>query len=160
MKNIVPRGLDARIEEIQGKHQQAIEEKYNQIQALEFTYGKYQQIILRFNKKIDDPLKNRHVPRRGCFDVLCFIKKNSREVHPYYVIRCQYSQLEKYKRCLRLRHPNMEEAGRCDDPNAIYRWNVFKTEVIEKTKCFKNHFSLTEEKLELLETLLDVTILC
>ena len=27
LKNIVPRGFDARIEEIKGKHQQAIEEK-------------------------------------------------------------------------------------------------------------------------------------
>ena len=34
LKDIVPRGLDARIEDIQGKHQQAIEEKDNQIQSL------------------------------------------------------------------------------------------------------------------------------
>ena len=46
--------------------------------------------------------------------------------------RCQNRQLEKYKRCLKLRYPNMEEAGRCDDPNAIHRWNIFKSEVIEK----------------------------
>ena len=26
----------------------------------------------------------------------------------------------------------MEEIGRCDDPNAIHRWNIFKREVIEK----------------------------
>ena len=39
---------------------------------------------------------NRHVARRGCFDnVLCFIKKNNKEVHPYYVIQCQYRLLEK-----------------------------------------------------------------
>ena len=29
--------------------------------------------------------------------VLCFIKKNSKEGHPYYVIRCQYEQLEEHK---------------------------------------------------------------
>ena len=108
---------------------------------------------------IDDLIKNRHVARRGYFDnVLCFIKKNSKEANPYYVIRCQYRQLEKYKRCLKLRYPNMEEAGRCADPNAIYRGNIFKREVIEKPNNHKNYFSLTEEKRELLEAVLDVTI--
>ena len=54
-------------------------------------------------KETNDPIKNRHVPRRGYFDnVLCFIKKNSKEAHPYYVIQCQYKQLEKYKKCLKL----------------------------------------------------------
>ena len=64
------------------EHQQAIEEKDNQIQA-------HQHKILKLNEEIDDLIKNRHVARRGSFDnVLCFIKKNSEEVHPYYVIRC------------------------------------------------------------------------
>ena len=40
LKDIVLRGLDARIEEIQGKHQQAITDHDNQIQALEFTNEK------------------------------------------------------------------------------------------------------------------------
>ena len=79
------------------EHQQAIEEKDNQIQAIEFTNKNHQQKILKPNKEIDDLIKNRHVPRRRYFDnVLCFIKKNSGEVHPYYVIRCQYKQLEKH----------------------------------------------------------------
>ena len=159
LKDIVPRGFDARIEEIQEKHRQAITDRDNQIKALEFRNEEHQQKILKLNEEIDDLIKNRHVPRRGYFDnVLCFIKKNSEEVHPYYVIRCQYRQLEKYKRCLKLRYPNMEEAGRCDDPNAIHRWNIFKSEVIEKPNYYKNHFSLTEEKRELLEAVLDVTI--
>ena len=89
---------------------------------------------------------------------MCFIKRNSKEAHSYYVIRCQYIKLEKYKRCLKLRYPNMEQTGRCDDPNAIHRRNTFKREVIEKPNCYKNHFSLTEEKPELLEVVLDVTI--
>ena len=42
LKDIVPRGPDARIEEIQGKHQQAIADHDNQIQALEFTNEKHQ----------------------------------------------------------------------------------------------------------------------
>ena len=75
------------VEKIQEEHQQAIEEKDNQIQALEFTNKEHQQKILRFNKEIDDLIKNRHVAHRGYFDnVLCFIKKNSKEAHPYYAI--------------------------------------------------------------------------
>ena len=87
LKDIVPCGFDVKIKETQGKHQQVIEEKYNQIQALEFTNEKHQQKILRLNEEIDDLIKNRHIPRCGYFDkVLCFIKKNSKEAHPYYVI--------------------------------------------------------------------------
>ena len=81
----------------------AVEEKDNQIQALELTNKKHQQKILKLNKEIDDLIKNRHVARRGYFEnVLCFIEKNSKEAQPYYVIRCQYRQLEKYKKCLKL----------------------------------------------------------
>ena len=50
---------------------------------------------MRLHEEIDDLIANRHVARHGCFDnVLWFIKKNSEEVRPYYVIRCQYKQLE------------------------------------------------------------------
>ena len=143
------------IEKIQEEHQQAITGRENQIQALEATYEAYQQKILRLNEEIDDLIKNRHVPHRGYFyNVLCFIKKNSREARPYYIIRCKYRPLEKYKTCLKLRYPNMEEAGRCDDPNAVHRWNIFKREVIEKPNYYKNHFGQMEKKRELLETVL------
>ena len=101
LKDIVPRGLEARIEEIQGKHQQVITDLDNQTKALEHTNQKYQQKILGVNKEIDDLIANRHIAHHGCFDnVLCFIKKNSGEVHRYYVIRCQYRQLEKQRLCV------------------------------------------------------------
>ena len=81
------------------EHQQAITGRDNQIKALEYTNEKHQQNILRLNEEIDDLIANRHVTRRACFDnVLCFIKNNSGEFHPYYVLRCQYRQLEKHKR--------------------------------------------------------------
>ena len=83
-------------------HQQAITDRDNQIQALEFRNEEerqaHQQQILRLNKdhwqsikvkeqEIDDLIKNRDVARRGSFNnVLCFIKKNSGKGHPYYVI--------------------------------------------------------------------------
>ena len=52
---------------IQEERQQAIKEKDNQIQALEFKNEKHQQNILRLNEQIDDLIKNRHVARRGYF---------------------------------------------------------------------------------------------
>ena len=135
------------------------EEKDNQIQALEFTNEKHQQKILRLNKKINDLIANRHVARRGCFEnVLCFVKKNSGDVHPYNVIRCQYRQLEKHKRWLKLHYSDIEVVDKCNNPNAIHQWNRFKREVVKKPNYYKNHFSLTEEKQALLETALDITI--
>ena len=93
--------------------------------------------FLRLNEEIDDLIANRHVARRGCFDnVLCFIKKNSGEVHPYYVIRCHYRQLEKHKQWLKFRYPNMEVADKCDDSNAIHRRNRFKSEVIKNPNYY------------------------
>ena len=146
-------------EEIQEEHQQPITGRDNQIQALEATNEAHQQKMLTLNEEIDDLIKNRQVARRGYFDnVLCFIKKNSKEAHLYYNTQCQYRKFEKNTKCLNLRYPNMEETGRYYDPNAIHRWNIFKSEVIEKPNYYKNHFSLTEEKRELLETILDVTI--
>ena len=87
---LFPHFLQKLTSTIQEKHQQAIEEKDNQIQSLETTNEVHQQTFLRLNEEIDD-LINRHIARREYFDkVLCFIKKNSKEAHPYYVIQCQY----------------------------------------------------------------------
>ena len=56
---------------------------------------------MKLNEEIDDLIKNKYAARRGCFDnVLYFIKKNSKEVYPYYVIQRQYRKLEKYKNVL------------------------------------------------------------
>ena len=64
-------------------NQQAITDRDNQIQALEFTNEEKRQKSLRLNEEINNAIANKHVARRGCFDnVLCFIKKNSGEVHP------------------------------------------------------------------------------
>ena len=104
LKDIVPHGFDAKIKEIQGKYQQGIIDCLNQIKTLEFRNEEHRQKILGLNEEINDLIANRHVARCGCFDnVLRFIKKNSKEVPPYYVIRHQYRQLEKHKRWLKLR---------------------------------------------------------
>ena len=100
---------------IRTRTRQAITGRDNQMQTLEFTNEEERQEILSLNEEVTDLMANRHVTRCGCFDnVLCFMKKNSGEVHSYYVIRCQYRQLEKDKRWVRLRYPNMEVAGKCD----------------------------------------------
>ena len=142
-----------------------IEDLTKRVQALELTNEEerqaHQQQILRLSEdhrqsqkekeqEINDLIANRHVARRGCFD--------NGEAYPYYVVRCQYRQLEKHKQWLKLHYPNMEVADECDDPNAIHRCCRFKREVIKKPGHYKNHFSLTEEKRALLETTLDVTI--
>ena len=78
LKDIVPHGLNTRIEDIQGNHQEAITDRDNQVKALEFKNEKHQQKILRVNKEIDDLIANRPVSHRGCFDnVLRFIKNES-----------------------------------------------------------------------------------
>ena len=143
------------IEKIQEEHQQAITGRDKQIKGLEFVNEKHQQKILKFNKEIDDLIANWYVASRGYFDnMLYFIKKNSREVHPYYVIPCQ---LEKHKRWLKLCYPDIEVVDKCDDPNVIHQWNRFKREVFRKPNYYNNHFSQTKEKRQLLETALDVT---
>ena len=54
----------------------AIDEKDNQIQALEFRNEEHQHKILGLNEEINDLIAHRHVARRGCFDnVQCFIKR-------------------------------------------------------------------------------------
>ena len=83
-------------------HAMEIKDLTSCVQAFEFTNEEerqaHQQKILRLNEEINDLIGNWHVACCGCFDnVLCFIKKNSKEVHPYYVTRCQYRQLEKHK---------------------------------------------------------------
>ena len=69
-------------------HAMEIEDLTGRVQSFEFTNEEerqaHQQEIMRLNEEINDLIANRHVARRGCFDkVLCFNKKNSKEVHPY-----------------------------------------------------------------------------
>ena len=75
LRDIAPRGFDARIEKIQGKHQQAITGRDNQIKSLGFTNEKHQQKILRLNKEINDVIAERHV---AAVDVLttCCVSSN------------------------------------------------------------------------------------
>ena len=93
---LFPHGRQQLPNKMKEDHQQAIAGRDNQIQALEFINEEHQKKNLRLNKEIVDLIANRHRARRGFFDnVLFFIKKNSKKFHPYYVIPCQYKQLER-----------------------------------------------------------------
>ena len=88
--------------------------------------------------------------------VLCFIKINSKAAHPYHVIQCQYGQLENYNFVTQAWRRQVDVMIQMLFTDGTY----FKSKMIKKPNYYKNHFSPTEEKQELLETLHDVTILC
>ena len=113
------------------------------------------QEIDRRRGEVQDLIANRHVPRRWSIDtILCFVdKKSSNEKHQFYVIRCQQKTMEKHKRCLRNRYPDMVILGECDDGNAVHRWCRFKEDV----DFHRNHFNLDREGRELFETAFDIT---
>ena len=113
------------------------------------------QEICRRQEEVQNLIPNRHVPRRqGIDNVLCFVDKRSNEKHQFYVIRCQRKALEKNKRCLPSRYPDMVILGECDDANGVHRWCRFKRETIKD--FHRNHFNLNEEGRELFETAFDI----
>ena len=113
------------------------------------------QEIGRRRKEVQDLIANRHVPRRWSIDtILCFVDKKSSEKHQFYVIRCQQKTMEKHKRCLRNRYPDMVILGECDDGNAVHRWCRFKEDV----DFHRNHFNLDKEGRELYETAFDIAL--
>ena len=112
LKDIVPRGFDVRIEEIQEKHQQAIEEKDaafahcdNQVRAiqhenvaLQAQKEVYQAQLQRYQDQTCDLIINRHVPRAndpGKDNTVMIIEKNTTPEedefyeYPYYIARIQ-----------------------------------------------------------------------
>ena len=69
----------------------------DQIQATAICDKEQRQSLEEKEQEVNYLITNRHVACRGGFDnVLCFIKNNSEEAHLYYVVRCQYKQLEKH----------------------------------------------------------------
>ena len=117
-KHIVPRGFNIRIEEIQGKHRQAIEEKGttiallnddlknrdNQIQVIQYENVALQaqrdvyKDQLQKCQDIITHLKTRHVPHAkdpGKDNIVMIIEKNTAPEedefyeYPYYIVRIQ-----------------------------------------------------------------------
>ena len=165
------------VEKIIEERQKAIEEKNAQLALLNNDLAESQDLVrqLEFNnvglqgenrakdqeierRMIENAdLRERYVPRiEGIDNVLCFIDKKANERHQFYVIRCQRRVLEKHKKCLKNRYPNMIVLDECDDPNAIHRWNRFKHDSVHDFK--RNHFNLDGEGRELFETAFDIVV--
>lgn len=146
-------------------HQQAITERDTRIRAIEHDNMGLQgeirakdQEIVRRQEEIRDLIANRYVPRSASIDtVLCFIDKGEPdEEHQYYVIRCQQRSLEKHKKMLKNRYPDMVVLDQCDDPNSVHSWCRFRKDIIED--FYKNHFNLTEEAKDTLEAVFNVDL--
>ena len=162
-EEVLPREVRKLAAEIEEKNAQ-LAESQDLVRQLEFDNVGLQGEITAMDREIErrreenaDLIANRHVPRREEIDnVLCFIDKNSDEQHQFYVIRCQKRALEKHRRCLRNRYPNMIILGECDDPNSIHRWNRFKSDSVYD--FYRNHFNLDREARELFETAFDIAV--
>ena len=159
LKDIIPRGLNEKIKQLQEDHQLAITDRDNKIKAIQYEIREKDHQIAQCENTIQD-LIERHVPRRGVIDtVLSLIDKQcENEPHKFYMIRCQYKNLNNHKKWLRKRYPNMIEKGESDDPNAVHRWCSFKKDFFSKENYYKNHFSMTEEQEELFETVFGIQI--
>ncbi len=169
-EEVVPREVRKPAAEIEEKESQLallnddFAESQDLVRQLEFNNvglqgenrAKDQEIERRMTENAD-LIANRHVPRiEGIDNVLCFIAKKAGERHQFYVIRCQRKVLEKHKKCLRNRYPNMTVLDECNDPNAVHRWNRFKSESVHD--FYRNHFNLDREGRELFETAFDILV--
>ena len=98
------------------------------IQAIQYKNVGLQGEIRAHRAEIQDLIANRHVPRSGRIDaVLSLIDKQcENEPHKFYMICCQYKALNKHKKWLQKRYPNMNEKGESGNPNAVHRWCSFK----------------------------------
>ena len=135
--------------------QQAVEDRDNRIQAIEYENVGLQgeirskdQQIEASQERIEDLIANCHVPRSGAIDiVLVVVEKNADEDtkehkkarnFDKYMLRCQKKQVDGRLSVLRAKYPNMVVLEpRCDDGNAIHVWNRFMQRVLtkENNKC-------------------------
>ena len=150
LKDIVPRGFDARIEEIKEKLLQAIEEKDATITLLndDLKIREYKNVALQAQKdvykeqlqKYQDTiahLKTRSVPHArdpGKDNIIIIVRKHATSANdkyhdlPYYIGRIQ-----RRKRYVKLRwfdrhFPNYEVIVEIGNPNSIHAFNRFEEE--------------------------------
>ena len=156
--------------------QQAVEERDNRIQAIEYEnvglqgeITAYQAQLQVSQNRIEDLVANRHVPRSGAIDtVLVVVEKNADEdtkehkkakKFDKYMLRCQKKQVDGRLSVLRAKYPNMVVLEpRCDDGNAIHVWKRFKQRVLTKEKYYRNHFRLPPDAEELFEDMFGILV--
>ena len=170
LKDIVSRGFDARIEEIQEKHRQAIKEKdallarfnddlqnreYENI-ALQAQKDVYQAKLQKCQDTINH-LRTRYVPHGrnpGKDNIIIIVWKHTTPAKdkyrdlPYYIVRIQ--RLKRYvkPRWFDRHFPDHEIIAQIDNPNSIHVFNRFEEEGHTEQKY--NHFrfiDLTREEL-------------
>ena len=170
LKDMLPRGFDARIEEIQGMHQQAIEEKDaalthydNQIQAIQYENVALQaqrDVYQAELKKCQDTithLKTRYVPHvrdSGKDNTISIVRKHITPANdkyhglPYYVARIQRRKSYVKLRWFDQHFPDYEVIVEIDSPNSIHVFNRFEEQGHAEQIC--NHLrsiDLTQEEL-------------
>ena len=168
-KHIVPRGFDIRIEEIQGKHRQAIEEKGttiallnddlknrdNQIQVIQYENVALQaqrdvyKDQLQKRQDIITHLKTRHAKDPSKGKILKIIEKNTAPEedefyeYPYYIVRIQRRFITTKKRWFKVQYPHhrfiIEEVN---NANSIHAFNRFEEKgYVEYFQC---HFRFVD----------------
>ena len=168
-KHIVPRGFDIRIEEIQGKHRQAIEEKGttiallnddlknrdNQIQVIQYENVALQaqrdvyKDQLQKRQDIITHLKTRHAKDPSKDKILKIIEKNTAPEedefykYPYYIVRIQRRFITTKKRWFKVQYPHhrfiIEEVN---NANSIHAFNRFEEKgYVEYFQC---HFRFVD----------------
>ena len=156
LKDILPHGFDARIEEIQEKHneqtsqlQQVITDRDNQIQAIQ-----YENVVLQAQRDVYQTQLQRcedtiiclrdldldHARDPGKDNIIIIVRKDTTSTNckyhdrPYYIARIQ-----RRKRYVKLRwfdqqFPDHEVIVEIDSPNSIHAFNRFEEEGHEQSK--------------------------
>ena len=164
LKDILPRGFDAKLEEIQEKHQQTIEEKDATMALLNDDLQKreYENVALQAQKDVYQAelqicqdiithLETRYVahtknPARD--NIIIIVQKHTTPANhkfhdwPYYVARIQQRKRYVKLRWFDRHFPDHEIIVEIHNPNSIYAFNQFEEEGHAEQKY--NHFRLID----------------
>ena len=166
LKDIAPRGFDAKIEEIQEKHRQAIEEKdaalallndnlqnhENENVALQAQRDVCQAQLQICQDQIRDLIINRHVPpanNPGKGNIVMIIEKNTAPEedgfyeYSYYIVRTQRRFINTKRRWFKAQYPYQRFIiEKLDNANSTDAFNRFEEKgYIERFQC---HFRLVD----------------
>ena len=165
LKDIVPRGFDARVKEIQEKHRQAIEEKDAAIALLndDLKNREYDNVALQAQKGVyKDQLQKRqdiithlrtryldHAKDPGKDNIVMIIDKNTAPEedefyeYPYYIARIQRRFINTKKQWLKAQYSHHRFiTEELDNANSVHVFNKFEEEeFVERFQC---HFRLVD----------------
>ena len=162
LKDIIPIGFDAKIEEFQEKHRQAIGEKTLALLNDDLQNREYENVALQAQKdayqaelqKCQDTithLKTRYVPHArnlGKDNIIIIVWKHTTSAKdkyhdlPYYVARIQWHKSYVKLRWFDQHFSDHEVIVEIDNPNSIHAFNRFEEEGHAERKY--NQFRLTD----------------